>query len=447
LLINDDYSDKQYALANTLDRMERDQERHFSGLVRQLTQLRFDITAHAKNTTDFQSIMLANKLEAAQRLATFDLPEESILASLQYSDMANRQGMISAPNHSTYDWIFRTADSALPLVTYISWLETGDGVFWVTGKAGSGKSTLMKHICNDPRTRAALEKWAASRKLLIASHYFWYLGSPMEKSYSGLLKSILYDVLNDRPDLIKSVCKVRWADALEGKDIRRMSWSDDNLRECVESLVTSDLETEGQSPCFCFFVDGLDEYHGDQKLVELLVRLASTGHTKICASSRPWNKFQDAFVVSKQQGRYLELHQHTRPDIAKVVEGELGTKLINIDRTGDDWTSLVQEVIERDEGVFLWVILVLKKELVPYLENREGINFLRKQLDAVPNGTFPSLCVLLTSSLIPQQILTNISSTSSTGSGGTPNIEGTQLDRSGLVWRQGVHSRWLLSRS
>jgi hypothetical protein len=68
LLINDDYSDKQYALANTLDRMERDQERHFSGLVRQLTQLRFDITAHAKNTTDFQSIMLANKLEAAQHL-------------------------------------------------------------------------------------------------------------------------------------------------------------------------------------------------------------------------------------------------------------------------------------------------------------------------------------------------------------------------------------------
>lgn len=26
------------------------------------------------------------------------------------------------------------------------WLESGSGVYWISGKAGSGKSTLMKHL-------------------------------------------------------------------------------------------------------------------------------------------------------------------------------------------------------------------------------------------------------------------------------------------------------------
>lgn len=341
-----------------------------------------------KDITASQSVVLAKKLQDAHRSATFDLPRETILESLRYSDMANRQGMISAPDHSTYTWIFETDDTISPPITFMPWLKTGDGVFWVTGKAGSGKSTLMKHICNDKRTGVALEEWAAGRKLLTASHYFWYLGSPMEKSYSGLLKSIVYDVLSNCPDLIEAICKARWADALQGKDVRSMLWTDAELQACVEELVASDFKADGQALCFCFFIDGLDEYNGDQKLADLLVRLANTGHTKICASSRPWNKFEDAFILSKQQGAYLKLHKHTRRDIAKVVEGELGTKLIKIKRTGKEWTSLVHDVIERAEGVFLWVTLVLRRDLIPCLENREDIAFLRRRLSAIPSGIF-----------------------------------------------------------
>jgi hypothetical protein len=35
----------------------------------------------------------------------------------------------------------------------------------------------MKHIYNDVRTRATLERWGGRRKLLTASHCFWYIGS------------------------------------------------------------------------------------------------------------------------------------------------------------------------------------------------------------------------------------------------------------------------------
>jgi len=366
--------------------MERDQQSHYSDMAQQFAQLKTEFKADMAHFTSSQSVDLIEKLFAAHKKATIDLPQESIIASLLYPGMANRRAMIMTPEHSTYDWIFDTTSAVPRPVRYIPWVEKDVGIFWVTGKAGSGKSTLMKYMCNDERTRAALAQWAGSRKLLTASHYFWSLGSPMEQNYSGLLRSILYDIFRSCPALIEPICKLRWAEALQGKDVRSMPWEDLQLQDCIKTLVTSNLEVEGQTPCFCFFIDGLDEFFGDKRLADALVSLADTGRTKICASSRPWNTFEDAFVASKQRGSYLELHHHTRPDIAKVVEGELGAKLIKINRTGAKWNSLVQDVIDRAEGVFLWVTLVLRNELIPCLESREDIQFLKERLDAVPSG-------------------------------------------------------------
>lgn len=35
---------------------------------------------------------------------------------------------------------------------FVAWLEEGDGLYWIAGKAGSGKSTLMKYIASHPST-------------------------------------------------------------------------------------------------------------------------------------------------------------------------------------------------------------------------------------------------------------------------------------------------------
>ena len=52
----------------------------------------------------------------------------------------------------------------------------------------------------------------------------------------------------------------------------------------------------------------------------------------------------------------------------------------------EDWEPLLLEVINRSEGVFLWVTLVVKRELRPMLEDRETISTIRKRLDEVPSG-------------------------------------------------------------
>lgn len=325
---------------------------------------------------------------ATHKLVKIDLPQENILSSLGFSDMSNRHDRIEEPGYSTYQWVFDNTNLALSGTRYLPWLENGDGIFWITGKAGSGKSTLMKYICDDSRTRKALQSWANGRKLFIASHYFWYLGSPMEKSFSGLLRSILYKVLHNCPDIIESVCETRWSEELRGRDSGSTPWTDTELRRCLEMLIASDLKFEAQNICFCFFIDGLDEFDGDYEVVETLVRLARSIHVKICASSRPWNKFDVAFDASKRQGNYLELHLHTKDDVAKFVRGELKDTLINVGKVNGDLEPVISEVISRSEGVFLWVSLVIRKELRPMLEAEEDIASLRERLDAIPGGKY-----------------------------------------------------------
>jgi hypothetical protein len=361
---------------------------HYSAVAQQLIQLKVDIIADMANATAARSDVLMDKIFAAEKLATVRLPRESILSSLQYPDMANRRGAISEPSRSTYSWVFENRPTPPHSVTFMSWLENGNGIFWITGKAGSGKSTLMKYIWDHEKTSVALKRWANGRKIITASHYFWYLGSSMEKSYSGLIRSILYGIFDSCPALMETATGSRWSYALEGRDVRSMAWSNTELRDCLDALVTSELKVKDQNVCFCFFVDGLDEFDGDYEVVDALVRLAGTGHTKICASSRPWNKFEVAFTASKQRGDYLELHQHTRHDIAKHADEELSATLANVGRRSEEWLPLLREVTDRSEGVFLWATLVVKKELRPMLEARESIASVRERLTMIPSGLF-----------------------------------------------------------
>ncbi|RNJ56586.1 hypothetical protein D7B24_007073 [Verticillium nonalfalfae] len=46
-----------------------------------------------------------------------------------------------------------------------AWLRLENGVFHISGKAGSGKSTLMKRTCQDQALMDGLNVWAADRKL------------------------------------------------------------------------------------------------------------------------------------------------------------------------------------------------------------------------------------------------------------------------------------------
>lgn len=331
---------------------------------------------------------IAPTLLEAQRIGALLIPRENILSSLRYPEMRNRWDTITKANPSTYEWMFDAKGQDLPPLKFSKWLSREEGIFWITGKAGSGKSTLVKHISEDLRTRMALETWARGRELCIASHYFWFLGSPMEKSYEGLLRSILYEVLVKTQELIPTVCHTRWSDEMNGRDTAVMAWSSTELLQSVARLAEQNVHNRGREACFCFFIDGLDEYDDDHRRVTAtLLELTKNTHIKICASSRPWNVFHDAFETSKSQDNWMELHLFTKGDIATVVNQEIGHVLARRFSDAGDCQQLVAEVVEKSQGVFLWVALVIRKELLPCLENREDLNFLRKRLTTVPSGS------------------------------------------------------------
>jgi ABC-type molybdenum transport system ATPase subunit/photorepair protein PhrA len=60
-------------------------------------------------------------------------------------------------------WVFEdkvTDNGPNPCESFGNWLSSGNGIFHIAGKLGSGKSTLMKFLCDHQKTKTELQKWA-----------------------------------------------------------------------------------------------------------------------------------------------------------------------------------------------------------------------------------------------------------------------------------------------
>jgi hypothetical protein len=55
---------------------------------------------------------------------------------------------------------------------FTNWLSSGSGIFHISGKLGSGKSTLMKFICENHHTKNKLELWAGRYRLSLSATHF-----------------------------------------------------------------------------------------------------------------------------------------------------------------------------------------------------------------------------------------------------------------------------------
>ncbi|KAE9379481.1 hypothetical protein N431DRAFT_451335 [Stipitochalara longipes BDJ] len=271
-----------------------------------------------------------------------------------------------------------------PWSSFIKWAETGSGRYWINGKAGSGKSTLMRFIFDDPRIRANLEQWAPPESLNTPAFFFWNSGAPEQKSQVGLLRSIIYDVLQKHTELFPVVFSEEWRKAVElsrhGISAVSEIWSLSRLQKAFRSLVGC-ASKEFQ---FCFFIDGLDEYDGNHEdIAEYFFNLSSLPYIKFCVTSRPLIVFKDAFSTSPA----LRLHDLTSDDIAKYVKDKLnGHKRMKLltEKDLDSSNRLVQGLINKAEGVFLWVTLVVTT-LLKGLGQRDGFSQLLKRLKTFPS--------------------------------------------------------------
>ena len=92
---------------------------------------------------------------------------------------------------------------------FLEWLiSDGAPIFWISGKAASGKSTLMKYLHKRPELATILsDKYAnGSKNLIMASFSFYDQGkSKLQKSREGLLRALLHCLLKDREAMWREV--------------------------------------------------------------------------------------------------------------------------------------------------------------------------------------------------------------------------------------------------
>jgi len=128
--------------------------------------------------------------------------EDEILNDLQFRVMDLREAEIHENHVRTFDWVYSSSEPDDDASNLRAWLLHGNGIFWVEGKPGSGKSTLMKMIRASGKTRKLLLEWAGPNQLHTGAYFFWLAGTMLQKSQEGLLRSLLFQLLQKRRHLI-----------------------------------------------------------------------------------------------------------------------------------------------------------------------------------------------------------------------------------------------------
>lgn len=332
---------------------------------------------------------LQERLQALSISRNVVAKEQSVLQSLAFDSRPVRHAQIARAHEKTFEWALMTNTDGSNGSGLGKWLEQGDGIFWVSGKPGSGKSTLMKFLASSRVTSKLVARWAHPSNFTIASHYFWIAGTPMQKSYQGLLQTLLYDVFRQFPYLIQDTCPDRWASANP-----RDSWT---LTELRVAFQTVSKNTTGRK--FCFFIDGLDEYNGGHEeqtqLCRILKDLIKCQNVKLCLSSRPWNVFEEAFGHGSSK---LYVQDLTRDDIHRYVQDRLRghPRWAAVSEKHSQGRWLVSEITAKSNGVFLWVYIVTKL-LRQGLTNRDGWFDLQRRLKCFPSELEPFFKTILES--------------------------------------------------
>jgi hypothetical protein len=321
-----------------------------------------------------------------------------ICQSLRYSAMTHRYEDVLEAYPETFEWAFHdSTEEQLPWDNLTHWLEQNHGIYWVNGKAGSGKSTFMKHLYDDTRTRKCLKTWAGNAPLCVATFFFWNSGSREQKSQIGLLRSLLFQLFSQRPNLIPIVLPELWAktysnavnEMYPGEDFARF-WSLQQLMVTLRTLI----HQEGIPLKIFFMIDGLDEFDGDhEELANLFREITKAPHIKMCLSSRPWVVFEDFFG----QCPNLRLQNLTFKDIERYVMGKLSHNDAFLKLSTEEPEAapvLTQEIVEKADGVFLWVNIVVRS-LLGGIRNRDELSDLWARLRSMPRELEPLYSHLL----------------------------------------------------
>ena len=274
--------------------------------------------------------------------------------------MHNRSEQLSLPHIpvQSFEWIWESAFS--------SWLSSSDPFFWISGKPGSGKSTLMQYLVDSSRTFRNLNK--PSRQYVIVKFFFDYrAGSATANNPTGILKMFLSQLCAFSLDLERKLAVQNAEASIATAGFTKLL---DLLVEAIR-LLGSEL---------CAFVDGLDEYNGHYTdLGNILARIQDRTGMRLCVASRPVSAFQDLF-----EGRSsLRLQDHNAASVRAYIDHAIRKgheHMAQVDTVFD--LSMRDQLQQRAQGVIIWARLAVDELLrAAYVDTpREVLQEILEQL-------------------------------------------------------------------
>ncbi|KAL8368305.1 hypothetical protein RB599_003970 [Gaeumannomyces hyphopodioides] len=303
---------------------------------------------------------------------------QKLLGSFKFLALNERRNHVTQSLEGTFDWILDgdTGD-VQPWDNFLDWLRSESKKYWIQGKPGSGKSTLVKFLLHDPRTHQAVEIWRPNT--LIISHFFWGPGSILQRNIKGLLCSLMHQLGSASNAVLQSLLDGDTTKSLESKD-SDADWSVEGLQSVLHETLSL-----LQRP-LCVFIDGLDEIcpeDGSWRLMKVIDGLVAFPRVKVCLASRPELRFKTHLDQQPQ----LRVQDLTRDDMERYVDDKL-SPLVEL-KTVPDLSSLEAgglqwELIGKAEGVFLWLHLATNS-IVRGLENGETLQEVSIRLNDLPS--------------------------------------------------------------
>jgi pimeloyl-ACP methyl ester carboxylesterase len=209
-------------------------------------------------------------------------------------------------------------------------------VYWMTAKAGAGKSVLCAYLIKLLRLREH-------------SPAFFFFGheKKTKPSVSAFLRSCAAHVASSNPAVLENMCKIcsrnpDLAEADAGKVWRKL------FSECILK------HTPHQR--YYWIIDGLDEC-GERDTVGYIMQAARNGKFRIFVTSRTT---PDSYEVLRPRNKVYADHideTTTNSDI-KLFLAKRGTQLAT-----QDASSVYQQVLEKADGCFLHAKLALHELL------------------------------------------------------------------------------------
>ncbi|EFY96150.2 ankyrin repeat protein [Metarhizium robertsii] len=292
--------------------------------------------------------------------------QKAMLASLRFNRMSFRKHTIKKNHDKTGQWLWNHP-------SFQEWLDPAllsrhPGFIWIRGKPGAGKSTLMKFAWL--QTQMEYQQACRDRKMIVASFFFNARGETLEKSASGMYRSLLVQLLEHFHDLQR---------VLDSRDLEELLNLDSYPLVVLKDLLR-DVVSELGNRAFFGFIDALDECHELQlmDMVRYFEELAEHATQKsiplrICFSSRNYP------YINVRRGVELRLEYQSghAQDIANYVQSELQIENPALRE------QLVSQILKKSAGVFLWVVLVVD---ILNKEERDGRPTFTNRLSELPSG-------------------------------------------------------------